>query len=484
MRIRGTTGIDNLTGTRHADEIFALDGNDFIMGGRGRDHIDGGPGTDWVSYVDSPVGVFVSLLDGTGSGGTAQGDTLVSIEILAGSNHNDILFGDNNENFLYGLDGDDSLFGLGGDDHLIGGRGNDLLAGGAGADHLSGGLGIDTASYEESPDRVEVSLERDGEDGHGTGGTADGDTLVGIENLIGSLHDDQLRGNAGANRLEGLAGDDILFGFQGADHLLGGRGADILIGGMGADHLDGGAGDNDTAAYTDSLVGVDVNLEVGLGFSGTALGDVLERIENLIGSDRADVLVGDGGTNVLEGGRGPDQLVGGGGDDHLFGGRERTPSVGDPTGDPIGDPIFVPTPPDGNDTLTGGRGADRLDGGTGADELTGGRDADTFVWMSVRDTGVTPDTWDTITDFNRGQGDLIDLTVIDADETTPGHQDFTAASFIGDASGGFPAPGQIGFNQSDGDTFIIINTNGDAAGDAVIHLMGTYTPDWSWFVHV
>jgi Ca2+-binding RTX toxin-like protein len=57
----------------------------------------------------------------------------------------------------------------------------------------------------------------------------------------------------------------------------------------------------------------------------------------------------------------------------------------------------------GNDTIMGGSGSDLLVGGTGNDTLTGGLGADTFRFSKF-ETGQ-----DTITDFNLGQGDKIDL---------------------------------------------------------------------------
>lgn len=62
-----------------------------------------------------------------------------------------------------------------------------------------------------------------------------GDSLVNIENVIGSDFDDVLIGDAGDNMLIGGAGDDTLFGEAGNDTLIGGTGANMLIGGDGAD---------------------------------------------------------------------------------------------------------------------------------------------------------------------------------------------------------------------------------------------------------
>jgi hypothetical protein len=84
-----------------------------------------------------------------------------------------------------------------------------------------------------------------------------------------------------------------MFGFGGADDLFGGGGNDFLTGGLGADHLDGGEG-IDTARYDDSTAGVLVSLATGRGFGGTAEGDVLVSIEDLVGSAHGDILIGTG----------------------------------------------------------------------------------------------------------------------------------------------------------------------------------------------
>src|SRR5262245_56321673 len=88
-----TAGNDIIWAYGGNDSIFGLGGDDQIKGGGGADAINGGSGSDTAVYIDSSVGVSVNLFTGTGSGGTAQGDTLASIENLYGSNHNDILVG-------------------------------------------------------------------------------------------------------------------------------------------------------------------------------------------------------------------------------------------------------------------------------------------------------------------------------------------------------------------------------------------------------
>ena len=73
----------------------------------------------------------------------------------------------------------------------------------------------------------------------------------------------------------------------------------------------------------------------------------------------------------------------------------------------------------GDDILSGLAGNDLLDGGAGADTMTGGAGADTFV-ISADTLG--PAIEDVITDYNFGDGDIIDLTELlnVALETSPG----------------------------------------------------------------
>lgn len=153
----GGVGNDILYGGADYDDLYGGDGNDFLYGGTGLSGLHGGAGddymdasegwavftpgtgmdiliggkmTDTVSYYDegSGGGVHISLLDGRGYGGAANGDIYVSIENVEGTNsYNDILIGDNNNNELRGYKGDDYLEGNGGKDFLTGGLGNDTF---------------------------------------------------------------------------------------------------------------------------------------------------------------------------------------------------------------------------------------------------------------------------------------------------------------------------------------------------------------------
>ncbi|WP_354424375.1 DUF5801 repeats-in-toxin domain-containing protein, partial [Mesorhizobium abyssinicae] len=131
---------------------------------------------------------------------------------------------------------------------------NDVIAGSSHTDTISGGAGTDIADYTGSVAAVSIHLADDGHasgapvtftnPGLGTigGGDAAGDTLTGIEGLIGGSGNDYLFGNAGDNYLAGGLGADTLNGGGGSDTLVGGAGNDTLIGGAGQDTLTGGTG--------------------------------------------------------------------------------------------------------------------------------------------------------------------------------------------------------------------------------------------------
>ncbi|HEU4356789.1 MAG TPA: hypothetical protein VFT27_14465 [Actinomycetota bacterium] len=247
-----------------------------------------------------------------------------------------------------------SLAGMGEDDHLSvaggagtgpaasdvsvsGGTGDDTIEGAIGGCVIDGGGGVDTLDYSASPAGVRVDLSkhearRDG---------AEPDTVLEVEDLVGTAQGDQLTGAEGPNELRGLAGADTLDGHRGSDDLFGGDG-------------------KDTVAFAYATQSVTVDLKKG---TSTGNGDdALDSIENVQGSEQSDVITGDPVANELRGGSGSDAIQGNGGKDLLVGAK-------------------------GFDSLSGGADGDRLEGGRGKDQLNGGKGRDTCV------PGPDPDAW-------------------------------------------------------------------------------------------
>ncbi len=328
----GNTADNVLTGGGGNDSLFGGDGADILFGGAGGDTIDGGAGIDWLRFADANGGVAMDLETGTGSGGDAAGDVISGIEHVSGSDHGDTIVGNNvGDNQLLGLGGDDVLtggsghdflLGHGGDDSLFGGNGRDILRGGEGADYLDGGVSIDWVQYNDALAGVSLDLMNGG-----TGGEALGDQFVGVENVLGSGHDDVITGTymrnlimagAGNDTIDGGDGADVLSGSDGDDQLFGSDGSDVLFGGAGADSLNGGSG-FDWAHYGESTAGVSVDLGAGTGSGGDAAGDTLTDIEFLCGSEHDDVLTGSSGVNLIRGAGGNDTINSGEGNDVLDG---------------------------------------------------------------------------------------------------------------------------------------------------------------------
>jgi Ca2+-binding RTX toxin-like protein len=365
-------GADNwLEGGAGNDGIYGGAGNDTLFGGAGADYLNGQSGSDTISYLGSPNVVQVDLWNHVGHAGDAEGDTFIDIENVVGSAGADLLIGD---------DGDNRIEGGAGNDGIYGNAGNDTLIGGVGADYLNGQSGIDTVSYASSANVVQVDLWN-----HvGHAGDAEGDTLLGIENVIGSAGADLLIGDDGDNRIEGGAGDDGIYGNAGNDTIVGGAGSELIFGGAGIDIAVFSASRQNYQLSYDSAAAVFVVTDLRAGSpDGT---DRLTGIETLRFADRDINLIGGTAANdQLTGTSGHDWIAGGAGDDLIWGAA-------------------------GDDVLDGGDGYNNLVGGAGADVYRGGpgNDIANLYWLAPGSpdlTGVTANLADPSQNTGAAAGD-------------------------------------------------------------------------------
>ncbi len=421
-------------------------------------------------------------------------------DTISGTAGDDLIEGLGDDDVLDGGDGDDNLKGGQGDDDLTGGDGDDTMNGGAGADAMAGGTGDDYYFVDDSGDVVDET----GGDGSDTVGSYINFTLPGgVENLTllsrfgtafngtGNGLDNVMTGNGEDNVLTGLAGADRLLGGQGDDILLGGDGDDVLDGGTGADRLDGGNG-------ADTLTGGD-GADTLLGAGGNDSLDGGDGTDSLDGGAGNDTLLGGAHNDTLLGGAGHDRLDGGAGGDAMTGGTGSDTYVVDNVGDTVSELAGVGTGTDtveasithtlaanvenlvltggaaingtGNslgNSLTGNGAANVLSSGGGSDTMTGGLGGDTFRF-SQDDIGAGL-VVDRVLDLTFADGDVIDLSAIDADSVTGGDQAF---AFVAKFSG---AAGQavLTYAAASNLTTLNVDLDGDGVADYRIILTGDH----------
>ena len=518
----GTALSELIFGNGGADQITALEGNDFVQGGGGGDTFfasvddgddtyDGGNGNDTYNLSNTTAAATVNLTTGVATSAQTGTDTLISIENVIGSSGNNTITGNGGANVLRGLGGNDTLDGAGGTDTAA--------FSGTVANH---GFSLSGTSLVVADNRA---------------GNPDGtDTLSSIEVVLFGATSLNLRlgtNGAGGETIGGNNTDELLLGFNGNDTLNGGGGDDVLVGGLGNDNLNGGTGDDTIVASigdgndningngnTDTLdlsagtVAVTVNLGSGAAqlISAEFGTDTLAGIENLIGGSAGDTLTGANNVaNIIAGGAGNDTLNGGGGtgtDVAVFSGPVQSYGfalsganlvvtdnrAGSPDGtDTLSNfealqfgsqtlTLRLGTNGAGGETVTGNgaaelilgfNGNDTIDGNGGADVMIGGAGVDRFLFDD-NDSGATAATRDTILDFIH-LTDKIDLSAIDA-IAGGADQGFTFDS-VAKAGTGLVANQHVGFFHTiiDGVDHTIIEGNIQGANGAVdfqIDLLG------------
>lgn len=521
----GGNNVDTLNGGGGNDLLSGGSGNDVLNGGAGGDTLNGGGGVDRF-LVDSGTDTIQDLGIGgndllvvsvgttanatLGAAWTASSNTsnfAVANLFAAGFNANlaaatgtlgwnlsnagqaggVTLGGSGKIDRVTGGDGNDNLLGNGGDDTLMGNAGHDTILGGAGIDSLIGGLGDDVMTGGTELDRFVVDAGADTITDLGFGGpdaliisagavanatlgsgwvASPGSNNAGVANIIAAGFNVNLSSasgpsgwsvsNAASTRAVTLVGSvnaDSLTGGTGADTLIGGSGADTLVGGIGNNQLAGGAGDDVLTGglgidrFTVNL-GTDMITDLGRGEADMLLISAGATAHATLAADWAAT-----GTTVNSG---IANLTSAGFDVTLTSAQGAAGWNVSNAGHAAAVSLVGSAKAD---FLTGGMGNDTLAGGMGGDSLTGGLGADSFLFASIAAAN-----GDVITDFNAGQGDLIDLRPIDA-ILGVGDQAFT---FIGGSTFALGVTGQLRFAGG----FLQADLNGDTVSDFQIQLAG------------
>ena len=362
INVQGRAGDDLLQGGGEFNRLEGMDGNDTLIGGPVNDHLIGGNGDDtfylqdtgptrWgdfvlpglgnntiyadpvflpdgfrdghdLSFQDMQVGVTANLATGTAIA-VGMTTTFSEVHFLIGSGFADTLTGGAAQ-----FDGFEGFVGHGGDDVIDGGTGHDRVAY---IDEVVAGYDNAEGNSVHGTQGVVVNL---------TAGTAIDsygatDTLISIEEIIGTPFADSIYGSAANDVFEGLAGNDGLDGAGGRNLVRYNR-----------EHEFGG----------NSGVYVDLSNFYAIDSFGNT--DTILNFRDVQGTRYDDVIIGDGLDNWLAGEEGNDQIHGGDGNDVLQGG-------------------------DGNDTLDGGTGDNFFLGGRGTDHYVGGTAAGDNQWDKV-----------------------------------------------------------------------------------------------------
>ncbi len=171
----------------------------------------------------------------------------------------------------------------------------------------------DTVTYASATAPITVSLAIGVQQNTGGAGL---DTLINIENLVGSSFNDNLIGNTKNNSLNGRAGNDTLDGGVGSDSMIGGLGNDSfvvnVVGDVVTENLNEGTDTvNSSVTYTLPANVENLTLTGASPINGTGNG----LVNTITGNAANNQLNGGAGNDTINGGIGIDSLTGGIGND-------------------------------------------------------------------------------------------------------------------------------------------------------------------------
>ncbi len=296
---------DFVDGGAGDDLIETGSGDDELTGGLGEDDLDGGEGIDTVRFDDLDVGVTVDLAAGEA---TRETGFEVTIEDLSLVNPND-----------------------------------GIAPSAIVEQGVSGNLyfNIHTSDFPSGELRGQLSLVEDNRDAFGAGTVVFAALLDGAQEIPAPVDTDA----SGDASVVFTVADDGTVSYTTELSVSGLNQADLLPVNIGNGTLSPIHLHNAPAGANGPVV-VDIASDAGPdGSLAVSETDSLENIENVVGSNDADVITGDDAANELSGLEGDDELSGGRGGDTLLGGE-------------------------GNDLLRGGGGNDVIDGGEGIDTIS------------------------------------------------------------------------------------------------------------------
>ncbi|HYJ81436.1 MAG TPA: calcium-binding protein, partial [Allosphingosinicella sp.] len=426
---RGGTGndlIDLTGGGSRVFDAYGEEGNDTLLGGSGPDLLDGGPGDDFLS-------------PGAGSP-TVTPDGLAFEFAIGGAGNDVIYFGGN-------LDSTDRVDGGSETDRLV----------------LQGDYGFGLVLLANSITGIEtVSMLSAGDDSFSGGGS-------GLYDYVVTTHDSNFAAGMQA-RIDGaglLAGEDLTFvGSAETDArflVYGGKGADRVTGGLGNDIFffgeEGRFAPGDLVNGGGGYDGLFLRGNYSIDFNAPGYVGAFANLENLTLSSAADErFASGGGTEFDYYIVWADALLGAGQTITISGALLQANETMIFQGSAERDGNFRIFAGAADDQLYGGRGSDLFFGGLGGDRMIGNGGNDVFRYDLAAES--TSAARDSIRDFT--QGDLVDLSRIDADTLASGNQAF---SFIGAAAFGHHA-GELRLESQGGPIWLVQgDTDGDGASD-------------------
>ncbi|WBL77252.1 Ig-like domain-containing protein [Bradyrhizobium xenonodulans] len=384
-----TGGVNSVIGSNSADSYNASGFNagfNSFQGNGGNDTITGN-GSTQVQYSNATSGVTITI--GAGGAGSASGDgsvgsdTFVSgVNSAAGGNLTD----------TYNASG----YGTGLYNSFQGNGGNDTIT----------GNGSTQAQYNNATSSVTITITAGG------AGSASGDSSVGSDTFVSGVNS-ALGGNSNDtynasgygiglyNSFQGNAGNDTITGNGSTQVQYNSATSSVTIT-IGAGGT--GSASGNSSVGTDSFTGV--NSALGSNFDDTYNASAFNagQFNSFHGNGGNDTITGNGSTQIeyfgATAGVNVNLTTGIASGNASVGTDTITGGVSSVEGSNFADIITGSLV---NDSLFGNGGNDTLAGADGNDYLAGGSGADTFVYANGGGA-------DYIGDFDRSEGDRIDLT--------------------------------------------------------------------------